>query len=92
MLQITQKTQDGTLTASYTGELDHHAARTAIEQTEDLLILFPCEKLVLDLSGLTFMDSSGLAVVLHLHVLHRQGGSAGPYPAHHRRCAREQCL
>lgn len=67
MLQITQKTQDSTLTASYTGELDHHAARTAIEQTEDLLILFPCEKLVLDLSGLTFMDSSGLAVVLHLH-------------------------
>ena len=50
----------------YTGELDHHA-RAAIEQTEDLLVLFPCEKLVLDLSELTFMDSSGLAVVLHLY-------------------------
>lgn len=33
----------------------------------DLLVLFPCEKLVLDLSELTFMDSSGLAVVLHLY-------------------------
>ena len=67
MLQITQKEKDGTLTASYLGELDHHAARPAIEQTEDLLVLFPCGRLVLDLSGLTFMDSSGLAVVLYLH-------------------------
>ena len=67
MLQITQRRQEGTLIAVYTGELDHHAARAAIEQTEDLLVLFPCDSLVLDLSGLTFMDSSGLAVVLHLH-------------------------
>ena len=67
MLQITQRRQEGTLIAVYTGELDHHAARAAIEQTEDLLVLFPCEKLVLALSELTFMDSSGLAVVLHLY-------------------------
>ena len=52
MLQITQRRQEGTLIAVYTGELDHHAARAAIEQTEDLLVL---------------MDSSGLAVVLHLY-------------------------
>ena len=60
MLQITQRRQEAALIAVYTGELDHHAARAAIEQTEDLLVLFPCEKLVLDLSELTFMDSSGL--------------------------------
>ena len=67
MLQITQTEQNDTLTVLFSGELDHHAARSAIEQAEDLLVLYPCGKLVLDLSGLTFMDSSGLAVVLHLH-------------------------
>ncbi|MDO5142002.1 MAG: STAS domain-containing protein [Eubacteriales bacterium] len=67
MLQITQVSQEGTLVVALAGELDHHAARAAIEQAEDLMVLYPCDALVLDLSGLTFMDSSGLAVVLHLH-------------------------
>ena len=67
MLHTTQAERDGTLMISLSGELDHHAARAAIEQAEDLLVLYPCEKLILNLSGLTFMDSSGLAVVLHLH-------------------------
>ena len=39
MLQITQAKQDGTLTICLTGELDHHAARAAIGQAEDLLVL-----------------------------------------------------
>ena len=58
---------EGTLTLRYTGELDQHAARQTIERSEDMMVLYPCDSLVLDLSGLTFMDSSGLAVVLHLH-------------------------
>ena len=67
MLDITQTEVDRTLTVRYTGELDQHTARQTIERSEDLLVLYPCDSLVLDLSGLTFMDSSGLAVVLHLH-------------------------
>ena len=67
MLDITQTEVDRTLTVRYTGERDQHTARQTIERSEDLLVLYPCDSLVLDLSGLTFMDSSGLAVVLHLH-------------------------
>ncbi len=66
MVHISQAEQDGVLTIFYEGELDQHAARSVIDQSEDLVVLYPCNKLVLDLSGLTFMDSSGLAVVLHL--------------------------
>ena len=80
MLQITQRRQDGTLIAVYTGELDHHAARAAIEQTEDLLVLFPCEKLVLDLSELTFMDSSGIGVLLNRYK-QMKAGHTGFYGA-----------
>ena len=77
MLQITQRRQEGTLIAVYTGELDHHAARAAIEQTEDLLVLFPCEKLVLDLSELTFMDSSGIALLIRARQrMQELGGTA----------------
>lgn len=67
MLQMTQAERDGQLTISLAGELDHHAARQAIDGAEDLLALYPSPRLALDLSALTFMDSSGLAVVLHLH-------------------------
>ena len=74
MLQITQRRQEGTLIAVYTGELDHHATRAAIEQTEDLLVLFPCDKLVLDLSELTFMDSSGLGLIMGRYELMRELG------------------
>ena len=49
MLHITQAERDGTLMISLSGELDHHAARAAIEQAEDLLVLYPCEKLILNL-------------------------------------------
>ena len=78
MLQITQRRQEGTLIAVYTGELDHHAARAAIEQTEDLLVLFPCEKLVLDLSELTFMDSSGIGMMIGRYKRMRsRGGTMG---------------
>ena len=67
MLDITQTEVDRTLTVRYTGELDQHTARQTRERSEDLLVLYPCDSLVLDLSGLTFLDRSGLAVVLHLH-------------------------
>lgn len=67
MLEITQNEREDELVVSMAGELDHHAARDAIERAEDLLVLYPNPRLALDLSGLTFMDSSGLAVVLHLH-------------------------
>lgn len=76
MLQITPTMKEGTLIVSLAGDLDHHEARLAIEQSEDLLALYPCEKLVLELHGLTFMDSSGLAVVMHLFRTSARSGRA----------------
>lgn len=51
---------------SFSGELDHHAATTAIRRSERLLDEHQPGSLVLDLAGLSFMDSSGIALLLKL--------------------------
>lgn len=63
-MQVTWEMRDGRLYLYLAGELDHHAAHLTLEQigkaVEDYLPLH-C---VMDLSNLTFMDSSGIAVIL----------------------------
>ena len=53
-MEILEKTSDRNLLLECRGELDHHAARDAMRQLE----------LALDLGGVTFMDSSGIALIL----------------------------
>ena len=54
------------LTVSLSGELDHHRARGLIDDLDqELDELLPREVLV-DCAHLSFMDSSGIVVLLHL--------------------------
>lgn len=46
------------------GEIDHHGAKDAMRALELELDAALPRKLVLDFSGVTFMDSSGIALVL----------------------------
>lgn len=67
------KTEYG-LCVSLCEELDHHAARKAIEELDRLATLYPAEPFYLDLKELTFMDSSGIAVAINLQrALQRNG-------------------
>ena len=52
------------LTAAVSGELDHHGAREVMEALDRSIDLALPRELTLDLGGLTFTDSSGIAVVL----------------------------
>ena len=54
----------GTLRLYLDGELDHHAARRAMGEIEDYIDSRLPRDCVLDLGGLSFMDSSGIAVIL----------------------------
>ena len=67
------------LTALVAGELDHHGARSALRELEEALDAALPRKLVLDLSGVTFMDSSGIAVILRARQKMQllDGGAAG---------------
>ena len=63
-MEIRAKAEDRSLTVALRGDLDHHAAREIMEQMDRLMEQNLPGKTILDLGGLTFMDSSGIAVIL----------------------------
>lgn len=64
------------LTAQVTGEIDHHAARLLMAELVNRVDAAMPRELTLDLGGVSFMDSSGIAVVLRSWKRMRQlGGS-----------------
>ena len=79
---LVQQTEKGnTFGIALIGELDHHGARQAMEEISALYERHLPLDTELDLGGLTFMDSSGIAVILsalrhtrelggHLHISH----------------------
>lgn len=52
------------LTAALTCELDHHAARRVRERIDAAVFASCPDILVLDFSGVHFMDSSGIALII----------------------------
>ncbi|MGX8693203.1 MAG: anti-sigma factor antagonist [Clostridia bacterium] len=63
-MEVRTTTRDRALTVRLRGELDHHAAREAIVAVERALDAAMPSALALDFSGVTFMDSSGIAVAM----------------------------
>ena len=69
--------QKGRLTVFLQGELDQHEVRQTMDGIERLLDDYLPRDCVLDLGGLTFMDSSGIALILKLYRrMHGCGGRA----------------
>lgn len=62
------------LTLRLVGELDHAAAQTVMPGIEDAVEEYLPRRCVLDLTGVNFMDSSGIAVILKTDRLLRQTG------------------
>ena len=63
-MEMKYKAENRQLTITLTGELDHHAARELMESIDRLLEQVLPARTLLDLGELSFMDSSGIAVVL----------------------------
>ncbi|MBP3311746.1 MAG: STAS domain-containing protein [Butyricicoccus sp.] len=75
-MQITHERVGNGILVHIQDELGHHEARKVIDYLENIVVLYPVDPVALDLSGLTFMDSSGLAVAMNLHrALARTGRS-----------------
>ena len=57
--------QDGQLTVALTGEIDHHCAKKYITAISGKIEAYTPEVCILDFQDVTFMDSSGIAVVIN---------------------------
>lgn len=75
-MEIRARCQGRELTLYLKGELDHHGAKGLIQQMEhEIEVALPI-RTTLDFSGVTFMDSSGIAVVMRAKMRMRElGGS-----------------
>ncbi len=61
---ITLTNEKEKLTAAITGEIDHHSARSIREEIDANLKRSLPKELVFDFSGVTFMDSSGIGLLM----------------------------
>ena len=57
--------QGQTLTARLAGEIDHHAAKAIMAELAEQIDAALPRQLIIDLAQVTFMDSSGIAVLLN---------------------------
>lgn len=64
-MQFTSFLQDGHLTVMLTGEIDHHCAKNYINSIAAKIEAYTPRVCILDFQDVTFMDSSGIAVVIN---------------------------
>ena len=75
-MSLSLHSHGGETTVALSGEIDHHGARAMMTRLDDIIAQQLPMRLVLDLSGVTFMDSSGIALLLRAHrQVSRHGGT-----------------
>lgn len=64
-MHFTSFLENGKLTVALTGEIDHHCARQYIQAISAKIEAYAPDECILDFQEVTFMDSSGIAVVIN---------------------------
>ena len=64
-MQFMSFLQDGVLTVALVGEIDHHCAKSYINSIAAKIEAYTPEVCILDFRDVTFVDSSGIAVVIN---------------------------
>lgn len=65
---------DDLLTACLIGEIDHHSAKAIREEIDEAAGRARPERLMLDFRDVTFMDSSGIGLVMGRYAMMRELG------------------
>ena len=64
-MNFTSLLQDKRLTVLLSGEIDHHSARQIMQAITAKINVYLPRRCVLDFGDVSFMDSSGIAIVIH---------------------------
>ena len=64
-MHFTSFLENGQLTVALTGEIDHHCARHYIQAIAAKIEAYAPDICILDFSEVSFVDSSGIAVVIN---------------------------
>ena len=64
-MQFTSFLENGRLTVVLTGEIDHHCAKGYIQAISAKIEAYTPELCILDFADVSFVDSSGIAVVIN---------------------------
>lgn len=74
-MKFTSFLDNGQLTVALTGEIDHHCAKEYIQAISGKIEAYTPELCILDFRDVSFIDSSGIAVVINaLRMMTQSGG------------------
>lgn len=73
-MEINYSICDDTLIVELSGEIDHHVAGKLRKDIDDEMMVYCAKHLIMDFSKVTFMDSSGIGVVLGRYKKVNAGG------------------
>lgn len=73
-MKLNIKSENGTAVAQLSGEIDHHSAKKLRAELDRFVITMQPEVLAIDLSSITFMDSSGIGLIIGRYKLMKECG------------------
>ena len=65
-MAVAYTTHNRILTVTLSGEIDHHRVKRVLQDLDQAIDEVLPRQLIVDCAGITFMDSSGIAVLLRL--------------------------
>ncbi len=73
-MNIDIKSENGSAIAKLSGEIDHHNAKDLRTQLDKFIISAQPPELVMDFKNITFMDSSGIGLIMGRSKLMKECG------------------
>lgn len=73
-MKLDIKSENGAAIAVIKGEIDHHTAKSLREELDKFVITMQPETLAIDLGNITFMDSSGIGLIIGRYKLLKECG------------------